>query len=61
MATAARFSDGAGSPAGSLANAAQRAAIFRLVASSNGQTIALDYNTSAIDEMTHPERGEQNR
>jgi hypothetical protein len=35
--------------------------MFRLVASSNGQTIPLDYNTSAIDEMTHPERGEQNR
>jgi len=52
MATAARFSPSAGSLAGSRANAAQRAAIFRLVGSSNGQIIPLDYNTSALDEMT---------
>jgi len=52
MATAARFSAGAGSLAGSRANAAQRAAIFRRVVSLNGQIISLDYNTSAIDEMT---------
>ena len=52
MATAARFSAGAGSLSGSRANAAQRSAIFRLVASSNGRVIPLDYNTSAIDEMT---------
>jgi hypothetical protein len=51
MATAARFSTGAGSLSGSRANAAQDAAIFRLVASSNGLTIPLDYNTPAIDEM----------
>ena len=50
--TAARFSAGAGSLSGSRANAAQRAAIFRLVAWSNGLVIPLDYNTSAIDEMT---------
>jgi acyl-coenzyme A thioesterase PaaI-like protein len=53
MATAARFSAVAGSLAGKRANAAQRAAIFRLVVSSNGQIIPLDYNTSAIDEMTN--------
>ena len=53
MATAARFSPSAGSLAGSRANAAQRAAIFRLVVSSNGWAIPLDYNTSALDEMTH--------
>ena len=52
MATAARFSAGAGSLAGSRANAAQRSAIFRRVVSSNGRIIPLDYNTSAIDEMT---------
>jgi acyl-coenzyme A thioesterase PaaI-like protein len=52
MATAARFSAGAGSLAGSRANAAQRAVIFRRVVSLNGQIISLDYNTSAIDEMT---------
>ena len=52
MATAARFSAGAGSPPGRRAKAAQRAAIFRRVASSNGRIIPLDYNTSAIDEMT---------
>ena len=51
MATAARFSAGGGSLAGSRANSAQRPAIFRLVVSSNGQIIPLDYNTSAIDEM----------
>ena len=52
IATAARFSAGAGSLAGRRANAAQRAAIFRRVASSNGRIIPLDYNTPAIDEMT---------
>jgi hypothetical protein len=52
MATAARFSTGAGSLAGRRANAAQRAAIFRRVASSNGLAIPLDYNTTAIDEMS---------
>jgi hypothetical protein len=36
MATAARFSAGAGALSGSRANAAHRAAIFRLVAWSNG-------------------------
>jgi hypothetical protein len=51
MATAARFSAGTGSAAGNRANAAQRSAIFRLVAWSNGRIIPLDYNTSAIDEM----------
>jgi acyl-coenzyme A thioesterase PaaI-like protein len=57
MATAARFSTGAGSLSGSRANAAQDAAIFRLVASSNGLTIPLDYNTRAIDEMRgHPNK-----
>ena len=61
MATAARFSAGAGSLSGSRANAAQRAAIFRLVASSNGQIIPLDYNTCTIDEMTGADRGEQNK
>jgi len=56
MATAARFSAGAGSRAGSRANAAQRSAIFRRVVWSNGLVIPLDYNTSAIDEMsTTPE------
>jgi acyl-coenzyme A thioesterase PaaI-like protein len=53
MATAARFSTGSGSLVGNRANAAQRAAIFRRVASSNGRIIPLDYNTSAIDEMTN--------
>jgi hypothetical protein len=52
IATAARFSNAAGSLAGSRANAAQRSAIFRLVASSNERVIPLDYNTSAFDEMT---------
>jgi acyl-coenzyme A thioesterase PaaI-like protein len=52
MATAACFKAGAGSPTGRRAKAAQRRAIFRLVASLKGQTIPLDYNTSAIDEMT---------
>jgi hypothetical protein len=52
MATAARFSAGAGSLWGSRAKAAQNSAIFRLVASSNGLVIPLDYNTPAIDEMT---------
>jgi len=31
------------------------------VASSNGQIIPLDYNTSALDEMTDADRGEQNK
>ena len=53
MATAARFSAGAGSLSGNRAKSAHRAAIFRLVVSSNGQVILLDYNTSAIDEMTN--------
>jgi hypothetical protein len=52
MATAARFSADAGSPPGKRAKSAQRAAIFRRVASSNSRIILLDYNTSAIDEMT---------
>jgi hypothetical protein len=56
MATAARFSAGAGSASGSRANTAQRAAIFRLVVSSNGliiplEVMQLDYNTPPIDEM----------
>jgi hypothetical protein len=51
MVTAARFSIGAGALSGSRANAAHRAAIFRLVAWSNGLVIPLDYNTPAIDEM----------
>jgi hypothetical protein len=53
MATAARFSADAGSLAGSRINAAQRAAIFRLVDWSKGQIIPLDYNTPALDEMTN--------
>jgi hypothetical protein len=52
MATAARFSAGDGSLAGRRANPAQPPAIFRRVVSSNGRIIPLDYNTSAIDEMT---------
>ena len=56
MATAARFSAGSVSLAGSRANAAQRAGIFWRVASSNGQIIPLDYNTSAIDEMMESRR-----
>jgi hypothetical protein len=61
MATAARFKAGAGPLSGSRANAAQRSAIFRLVASSKGRIVPprvippevmlLDYNTPAIDEM----------
>jgi hypothetical protein len=51
MATAARFSSGAGLLAGARAKAAQRSAIFRRVVSSNGMVMRLDYNTSAIDEM----------
>jgi hypothetical protein len=55
MATAARFSAGAGSLPGARAKAAQSSAIFRRVAWSNGQVTPLDYNTAAIDEMTgHP-------
>ncbi len=53
MATAARFSAGAGSLATARVNAAQRSAIFRRVVSRNGQVIPLDYNTSAFDEMTN--------
>jgi acyl-coenzyme A thioesterase PaaI-like protein len=52
MATAARFSAGAGPPAGSRAKSAQRAAIFRRVVSSKGLFTLLDYNTPAFDEMT---------
>jgi acyl-coenzyme A thioesterase PaaI-like protein len=52
IATAARFSNAAGSLAGCRANAAQRAAIFRRVVSPNGRVIPLDYNTPAFDEMT---------
>jgi hypothetical protein len=52
MATAAGFSAGAGSLTGSRAKPAHSSAIFRRVVSSNGRIIALDYNTSAIDEMT---------
>ena len=55
-ATAARFSAGTGSLNGSRANAAQRAAIFRRVAWSNGLSIPLDYNTSAFDEMPSKHR-----
>jgi hypothetical protein len=46
------FSAGTGPLAGSRANSAQRPAIFRRVVWSNGRIIPLDYNTSAIDEMT---------
>jgi acyl-coenzyme A thioesterase PaaI-like protein len=52
MTTAARFSAGAGSLAGSRKNAAQSSAIFRRVVSSKDLTMQLDYNTSAFDEMT---------
>jgi hypothetical protein len=52
IATAARFSAGAGSLSGSRLKPAHRAAIFRRVAWSNGLVIRLDYNTPAIDEMT---------
>jgi hypothetical protein len=51
-ATAARFKAGAGSASGNRTNAAQCPAIFRLVASSNGLIIPLDYTTPALDEMT---------
>jgi acyl-coenzyme A thioesterase PaaI-like protein len=51
MATAARFSAGAGWLSGKRAKPAHRAAILRLVASSNGRFIPLDYNTRAFDEM----------
>ena len=51
IATAAGFSPVL-SRGSSRTNAAQRAAIFWRVGSSNGQIIPLDYNTSAIDEMT---------
>ncbi len=51
MATAARLSADVVPLCGSRANAAQRAAIFRLVASSN-DLMLLDYTSSAIDEMT---------
>jgi hypothetical protein len=52
MATAARFSAGAGSLCGRRTNAVHRLAIFRLVASLKGHPIPLDYNTPAIDETT---------
>jgi hypothetical protein len=51
MATAARFSAAAGGLSGKRAKSAHRAAIFPLVASSNGLFIPLDYNRLAIDEM----------
>jgi acyl-coenzyme A thioesterase PaaI-like protein len=51
MATAARFSTGAGWISGKRAKPAHRAAIFRLVAWSNDIFIPLDYNTPVIDEM----------
>ena len=51
-ATAARFNAGASSLAGSRTKAAQRAAIFRRVLWSKDMAIPLDYNTSALDEMT---------
>ena len=52
MTTAARFSAGPASEAEARVKAATSSAIFRRVASSNGLTIPLDYNTSATDEMT---------
>jgi hypothetical protein len=52
MATAARFSSGAGSPARVRVKAAQRPAIFRRVVSSNGRGIPLDYITFALDGMS---------
>jgi acyl-coenzyme A thioesterase PaaI-like protein len=52
MTTAARFSAGPASAAEARVKAATSSAIFRRVASSNGLTIPLDYNTSATDEMT---------
>jgi hypothetical protein len=52
MATAARFNASAGWLSGKRAKPAHRAAIFRLVAWSNGLFIPLDYNTPAIDETT---------
>jgi hypothetical protein len=52
MTTAARFSAVAGSAAGRRVNAVQSSAIFRLVVSSKGLTMQLDYNTPAFDEMT---------
>ena len=51
MATAARFNAGVGSLSARRINAAQRSAIFRLVASLKGR-MALDYTMRAIDEMT---------
>jgi len=42
----------AGSAAANRANSAHRAAIFRLVAWSNGLVTALDYNMPAIDEKS---------
>jgi hypothetical protein len=50
MATAARFSSGAMPAGAARVNAAQSAPIFRLVASSKDR-MALDYNSSAFDEM----------
>jgi acyl-coenzyme A thioesterase PaaI-like protein len=54
MTTAARFSAGPASEAEARVKAATSSAIFRRVASSNGLTIPLDYNTSGPDEMTLP-------
>jgi acyl-coenzyme A thioesterase PaaI-like protein len=51
IATAARFSSPAGSAGTARVNAAQSAAIFRLVVSSKG-LMTLDYTTAAPDEMT---------
>jgi hypothetical protein len=52
LATAARFSAGAGSISAERVNAAHRSAIFRRVVSSNGWIILLDYNTPALDEIS---------
>jgi hypothetical protein len=52
MATAARFSAGAGPLSGNRVKSAQRSAIFRRVASSNGRAMPLDYTTLPIDETT---------
>src|SRR6185437_9703666 len=52
MATAARFNSVAGSRAGKGTKAAQHSAMVRLVASSKGRVIPLDYNSPANDEMT---------
>jgi hypothetical protein len=52
MATAARFSPDVASMDGARVNAAQRAAIFRRVVSSNDRAIPLDYNIGESDETT---------